>query len=96
MPSYIVMAAMKGRFFSEGGNVYDNFQMMGYVEAGNPADAVIAFFEQPAFPIMWDDVQYLWAECLTDDAANGHHGDYDRVHVEDLKRRWQVTDPKGP
>ena len=35
MPKYIVLAAMKGEFLSHSGNVYENFQMMGYVEAAS-------------------------------------------------------------
>ena len=89
MTSYIVLAAMKGRFFSDSGNVYDNFQMMGYVEAGNPKDAVTTFFEQPPFPIRWEDVAYLWAEHLADDPNSRHYGNYDRVYVEELRRRWE-------
>ena len=93
MASFIVLAAMKGRFFSDNGNVYDNFQMMGYVEAANPTDAVTTFFEQPAFPIRWEDVEYLWAERLGDDPNNRHYGDYDRVYIEALRRRWEVVEP---
>ena len=63
--------------------------MMGYVEAADSKDAVTTFFEQPEFPIRWEDVRYLWAEALTDDAGNGHYGDYERVHVEDLRRGWE-------
>ncbi|MCH8108319.1 MAG: hypothetical protein IIB30_08205, partial [Chloroflexi bacterium] len=46
MPSFLVLAAMKGRFISELGNPYDNFQMMAYVEAGSSKDAVTNFFDQ--------------------------------------------------
>ena len=87
MASFIVLAAMKGRFYSENENVYDNFQMMGYVEAANPDDAVNTFFDHPLFPIQWTDVEYLWAERLTDDPGNRHHGNYPRVYVEALRRR---------
>ena len=90
MGSYIVMAAMKGRFISDQGNRYDNFQMMGYVQAGSHFDAVSAFFEQPAFPIQWQDIQYMWAESLTEDAENGHYGDYSRVYIEDIRRRYEA------
>ena len=92
MASYMVLAAMKGRFISEQGNTYDNFQMMGYVEAGSPFDAVSTFFEQPAFPIRWQDVLYLWAERLTDDPENGHYGDYHRVYIDEIRRRHETTD----
>ena len=50
MPTYIVLAAMKGRFVSEFGNTYDNIQMMGYVSVSagaSPQEAVGAFFDQP-------------------------------------------------
>jgi hypothetical protein len=50
MPTFIILAAMKGRFVSHQGNHYDNFQMMGYVEAGNSGDAVTAFFDQTPYP----------------------------------------------
>lgn len=80
---------MKGRFVSDQGNFYDNFQMMGYAEAGSPNDAVTAFFDQPPYPIVWADVEYLWAEELVEGAQTGHHGDYDRVYVESLRRRWE-------
>ena len=51
MPSYLVLAAMKGRFVSEQGHTYDNFQMMGYSEGSDPMAAVGAFFDQPPYPI---------------------------------------------
>ncbi|NQW24321.1 MAG: hypothetical protein HQ475_12865 [SAR202 cluster bacterium] len=88
MPAYVVMAAMKGRFLSERGNTYDNFQMLGYSDGTNPMTAVSAFFDSPQYPIDWADVDYLWAERLADDAANGHLGDYERVYVETLRARW--------
>ncbi len=89
MPAFIILAAMKGRFISEHGNHYDNFQMMGYLDAASPADAVTTFFDQPPYPIRWADVEYLWAEQLADADHTGHHGDYDRVYVESLRRRWE-------
>ena len=89
MPAFLILAAMKGRFISEHGNHYDNFQMMGYGEAANPEAAVTAFFDQPPYPIRWEDVEYLWAEQLADAEHTGHHGDYGRIYVESLRRRWQ-------
>ena len=91
MASFIVLAAMKGRFISERGNFYDNFQMLGYVEASNPTNAVTAFFDQPPFPIRWDDVEYLWAERLLDDSGNAHYGDYHKVYVDSLRRRYEAV-----
>ena len=88
MSTYIVLAAMKGRFVSQQGNFYDNFQMMGYVEAADSHAAVTHFFDQSPFPIQWQDVEYLWAEELTGDPQNGHHGEYHRVYVEQLRERW--------
>ena len=88
MPSYLVLAAMKGRFVSEQGHTYDNFQMMGYSEGSDPMAAVGAFFDQPPYPIQWGDVEYLWAESLAGDEANAHFGDYGRVYVDSLRRRW--------
>ena len=88
MAQFIVLAAMKGQFVSTAGNVYDNFQMLGYVEAGDFAQAVTAFFDQTPYPIQWVDVDYLWAEPLVEGPYTGHHGDYDRVYIESLRRRW--------
>ena len=88
MAQFIVLAAMKGQFVSAAGNSYDNFQMMGYVEAGDQTQAVTAFFDQTPYPIQWGDVDYLWAEQLMEGPGTGHHGDYDRVYVESLRRRW--------
>ena len=88
MPTYLILAAMKGRFVSDHGNFYDNFQMMGYVDAQDSRTAVTQFFDQSPFPIQWRDVDYLWAEELTAHPQNGHHGDYDRVYVEQLRERW--------
>ena len=87
MPSFIVLAAMKGRFISDLGNPYDNFQMMAYVEAGSSKDAVTNFFDQTPFPIRWEDVEYLWAEPLADHPEGGHYGDYERVYVDSLRQR---------
>ena len=90
MPSYLVLAAMKGRFVSEQGHTYDNFQMMGYSDGADPMAAVAAFFDQPPYPIVWGDVEYLWAERLAEDPNNAHHGDYERIYVETLRARWEV------
>ena len=90
MPSYLVLAAMKGRFVSELGNTYDNFQFMGYSDGDDPMSAVAAFFDQPLYPIQWGDVEYLWAERLADDPGNGHLGDYERIYVETLRARWEA------
>jgi len=92
MPTFIILAAMKGRFVSDRGNSYDNFQMMGYVESSTAAEAVSTFFDEPKYPIRWEDVEYLWAESLAGDEANAHYGDYGRVYVDSLRRRW---DPPG-
>ena len=88
MPKFIILAAMKGRFVSQQGNHYDNFQMMGYVDSASTRDAVADFFEQAPYPIQWADVEYLWAEELSNSPDSGHHGDYDRVYVEQLRQRW--------
>ena len=94
MANFIVLAAMKGRFVSDTGNFYDNFQMMGYVVAANPTEAVSSFFDQAPDPILWADVDYLWAEELAHGPHTGHHGDYDRVYLESLRRRWEK--PSSP
>ena len=88
MPTFVILAAMKGRFVSDHGNFYDNFQMMGYIEAAGPSEAVTQFFDQTPYPIRWEDVEYMWAELLADQGEGSHHGDYDRVYVESLRRRW--------
>lgn len=88
MAQFMVLAAMKGQFVSAAGHVYDNFQMLGYVEAGDPTQAVTTFFDQTPYPIQWGDVDYLWAEQLMEGPHTGHHGDYDRVYIETLRRRW--------
>ena len=84
MPTYIVLAAMKGEFLAKSGNIYDNFLVMGYVESANHLDAVNVFFDEPQFPINWGDVSYLWAESLDDSSSNGHYGELDRVYMENL------------
>lgn len=89
MATFLVLGAMKGRFVSDQGHTYDNFQMLGYVEAGHPNDAITAFFDQPPYPIRWEDVEYMWAERLAENPDNAHYGDYDRVYVDALRRRWE-------
>jgi hypothetical protein len=86
MTQFIVLAAMKGDFLAHGGNVYENFQMMGYVESDEPLGAVKSFFDDPQFPIDWRDVRYMWAEPLKDGTDSGHYGDYGRIYIEDLTR----------
>ena len=94
MPAFVILAAMKGRFISVRGNYYDNFQMMGYLEAATPMAAVTTFFDQPPYPIRWEDVEYLWAEQLADAEHTGHHGDYDRVYIDALRRRYEPSETK--
>jgi hypothetical protein len=72
MANFIILAAMKGRFISDQGNTYDNFQMLGYAEASNSKEAVSVFFEQAPYPINWADVEYMWAEELANSADTGH------------------------
>ena len=62
MPKFIILAAMKGQFISASGNIYDNFQMMGYIEAGDSNQAITSFFDQTPYPIQWADVDYLGAD----------------------------------
>ena len=94
MGNFIVLSAMKGRFISEQGNTYDNFQMMGYVQAASASEAVTTFFDQSPYPIIWADVEYMWAQELVDTPDNRPHGDYDRVYLEDLRARWDKN-PDG-
>lgn len=91
MPTFVILAAMKGRFVSEHGNMYDNFQMMGYVEAVGSTEAVTEFFDQTPYPIRWEDVEYMWAEQLSELAPNAHYGDYERVYIDSLRRRWEPS-----
>lgn len=86
MSRYIVLAAMSGEFLARGGNVYENFQMLGYVESEDAFGAVKVFFDQPQFPIDWRDVRYMWAEPLKDDPASGHYGEFHKITIEDLTR----------
>lgn len=85
MPKYLVLAAMKGEFIAHNGNVYENFQMLGYAESADSFGAVKSFFEAPHFPIDWRDVTYMWAESLDGDVNNGHYGEYARIYVESLR-----------
>ena len=89
MPSFIALAAMKGRFVSDHGHTYDNFQMLGYVDAGSPSEAVAEFFDQPPFPIIWEDVEYMWAERLTNQSGGTRYGEYERIYLDSLRRRWE-------
>ena len=91
MPNFVILAAMKGRFVSEHGNLYDNFQMMGYMEALSPTEAVTEFFDQTPYPIRWEDVEYMWAEQLSELGPNAHYGDYKRVYIDSLRRRWEPS-----
>ena len=86
MTKFIVLAAMQGDFLAHRGNVYENFQMMGYVDSDEPFGAVKSFFDNPQFPIDWRDVRYMWAETLKNDTDSGHYGDYGRIYIEDLTR----------
>jgi hypothetical protein len=80
---------MKGRFVSDHGNQYDNFQMMGYIDAPGPTEAVTQFFDQTPYPIRWEDVQYMWAIQLAEVGSTAQYGDYDRIYVDSLRRRWE-------
>ena len=86
MRNFLVLGAMKGEFLAESGNVYENFQMMGYVESASHIDAVRAFFENPQFPIDWSDVIYLWSESLELHPDNGHFGELEHIYIEELTR----------
>ncbi len=45
------------------------------------------------YPIRWEDVEYMWAERLADEGADAHYGDYGRVCVDSLRRRWEGQSP---
>ena len=72
---------MKGHFLSNSGNDYDNFQMLGYIDADSPEEAVSDFLSQPQFPIIWADVDYMWAEELANNDSNGHYVAYQTVYM---------------
>ena len=88
----MVLAAMDGEFVARKGNVYENFQMLGYVESINPLEAVKSFFDDPQFPIDWGDVKYMWAEPITEYQDGGHYGEYKKIFTEELltSRRNQL------
>jgi len=86
MSTFLVLGALKGEFLAESGNVYENFQMMGYVDSSDHLQAVREFFENPQFPIDWGDVIYLWSECLESHPDNGHFGALEHIYIEDLTR----------
>ncbi len=88
MQDFVILGAMKGRFISDNGNLYDNFQMMGYVTAVGPTEAVTQFFDQTPYPIRWEDVEYMWALRLAEADTSAPYGEYPRVYVESLRRRW--------
>ena len=82
MHNYIVMASMKGQFLAQSGNTYDNFQMLGYIESESAEEAIENFISQPQFPIVWNDVEYMWAEELTENQFNGHYGSYRKIYIQ--------------
>ncbi len=84
MTTYLIMADMKGDFLAKSGNIYNNFQMLGYVDADGHFSAVKTFFNNPQFPIEWQDVRYIWAESLDNSDQNGHYGELEKIYVEDL------------
>ncbi len=84
MNRFLVLAAMRGEFLALSGNIYENFQMLGYVDANSSFEAVKIFFDNPPFPIDWKDVRYMWAEPLIDNDDSGHYGEYTRIHLQDL------------
>jgi len=66
--------------------------MLGYMDADDPNGAVTAFFDQAPYPIRWEDVEYMWAERLGNlgvDGSGAHYGDYDRIYVDSLRRRYE-------
>ena len=84
MTTYLIMADMKGDFLAKSGNIYNNFQMLGYVDADEHFNAVKTFFNNPQFPIEWQDVRYIWAESLDNSYQNVNYGELEKIHVEDL------------
>ena len=84
MTTYLIMADMKGDFLAKSGNIYNNFQMLGYVDADGHFSAVKTFFNNPQFPIEWQDVRYIWAESLDNSDQTGHYGELEKIYVEDL------------
>jgi hypothetical protein len=82
--TYIILAAMNGFFYSTDGDVYDNFQMLGYIESENSAKAVEQFFSEPPYPILWKDIEYMWSELLEPGVSGGHYGSYKKVYIDTL------------
>jgi len=84
MTMYVILADMKGDLLAQSGNIYNNFQMLGYVESHSHLDAIKAFFDQPQFPIDWHDISYMWAESLDQDIKNSHYGELHKIYISEL------------
>ena len=82
MKLYIILADMIGDFISYIGNQYDNFQMLGYKFAKDHTDACVDFFSDPAFPIDWNDVEYIWAEELLIEEGSGKFGENRKIYTD--------------
>jgi hypothetical protein len=33
----------------------------------------------------------MWAELLADLGPNAHYGDYERIYIDSLRRRWEPS-----
>ena len=84
MKTYLILASMNVNVVAESGNVYDNFQFMGYVRAEDHAEAVHNFFDEPQFPLDWADIKYLWSESLEEHENNGHYGEFHKISTQSL------------
>ena len=81
MKTFIILAEMNVQVVAESGNIYDNFQFMGYVRAETHKEAIYGFFDQPQFPLDWKDIRYLWSESLEQNENNGHYGELHKISI---------------
>ncbi len=84
MKTFLILAEMDAQVLAKSGNIYDNFQFMGYVEAETHKEAIYRFFDQPQFPLDWADVRYLWSESLEDSEENAHYGELNKIATASL------------
>ena len=84
MKTFLILAEMDVQVLAESGNVYDNFQFMGYVRAKTHNEAIYRFFDQPQFPLNWKDIRYLWSESLEENENNGHYGELHKISITSL------------
>ena len=84
MKTFLILAEMDVQVLAKSGNIYDNFQFMGYVRAKTHKEAIYGFFDQPQFPLNWKDIRYLWSESLEENENNGHYGELHKISITSL------------